>query len=103
MYGCVLYEMVMREEPYRDLDYARAMEKILRGEICPLPGEDICPPIFRELIAMCWAYDPEARPSFSKIYALLEANLWHLKREESLWAVSTEDQNGYCKVERKHM
>lgn len=105
MFGCVLYELVTREEPYKEQDYAPAITKILKGETCDLPGEDICPPIFREIITMCWAYNPEERPSFSRIYAMLEASLWHLKKEESLWTVvpadEKEGESGYCRVEKK--
>jgi tRNA A-37 threonylcarbamoyl transferase component Bud32 len=71
MFAMLVYEVVARCEPHVDKDPNEAAARIRDEGLTPtIPGN--CPPKLRELMQMCWKMQPEQRPSFEAICAMLE-------------------------------
>jgi predicted Ser/Thr protein kinase len=71
MYGILIYEIVARREPHTDKDPNEAAVRIRDEGLTPtIPSK--CPPKLRELMQLCWKMQPEQRPSFESICAMLE-------------------------------
>jgi serine/threonine protein kinase len=71
-FGIVVYEIVAQCEPHKDrniLEVAVAIRD--RGLTPKIP--DHCPPLLREIMEMCWKKDPNERPNFETIYAMLSS------------------------------
>jgi serine/threonine protein kinase len=71
MFGIVIYEVVSRYEPHTDKTPNEAAARIRDEGLTPTIPTD-CPPKLRELMQMCWKMQPEQRPNFEAICALLE-------------------------------
>lgn len=73
-YGIVLWEIVCRETPYRNIPPVSIAERVVRnGErpsLTSVPSS--CPPALKELMVKCWQTDPSKRPTFSEILDWLE-------------------------------
>jgi len=68
----LVYEIVAQCEPHKDrniLEVAVAIRD--RGLTPKIP--DHCPPLLREIMEMCWKKDPNERPNFETIYAMLSS------------------------------
>ena len=79
-FGIVMWELIMREEPYDgqggvQIAYAAA-EQGLRPAV-PM----FCPENYAELMQRCWAENPEDRPDFGEI---LETLFQFMKEENPL-------------------
>ncbi|XP_072972419.1 mitogen-activated protein kinase kinase kinase 1-like [Typha angustifolia] len=63
--GCTVLEMLTRQIPYPDLEWAQAFYKIGRGERPPLPNS--LSRDARDFISQCTKVDPHDRPSASQL------------------------------------
>lgn len=61
MFGIILYEITARQEPHIGEDTLNIAIKIRDTGITPTISND-CPTILREIIEMCWHFDPIERP-----------------------------------------
>eukprot|EP01087_Luapelamoeba_hula_P007298 TRINITY_DN1783_c0_g1_i1.p1 TRINITY_DN1783_c0_g1~~TRINITY_DN1783_c0_g1_i1.p1 ORF type:complete len:963 (-),score=170.19 TRINITY_DN1783_c0_g1_i1:25-2913(-) len=69
-FGCLLWEMVARREPYDDIKSLLDVGlKVIRGMRLPIPKD--CPPVFAEVMRNSWDTDPEKRPAMSTIFLTL--------------------------------
>lgn len=73
-YGIVLWEIVCRDTPYRNIPPMAIAERVLRfGErpnLTMVPSS--CPAALRDLMIRCWQTDSSKRPTFSEILDSLE-------------------------------
>jgi serine/threonine protein kinase len=70
-FGIVVYEIVAQCEPHKDQQIFQIGTRIRDEGLTPtIPSN--CPPKLRELMQMCWQMQPEQRPSFEAICALVE-------------------------------
>ena len=63
--GCVAYEILAKKPPFLEYSYTDLIDKILHGEIPPLP--ECYTPELREFVLKFLVRDPEARPSIHQI------------------------------------
>nr|XP_018916705.1 PREDICTED: mitogen-activated protein kinase kinase kinase 13 [Bemisia tabaci]XP_018916706.1 PREDICTED: mitogen-activated protein kinase kinase kinase 13 [Bemisia tabaci] len=71
-YGVVLWEMLLCEKPYKDVDSSAIIWGVGSSSLhLPIPSS--CPEGFRLLVKQCWSAKPRNRPSFKHI--LLHLNI----------------------------
>jgi len=70
-FGLVLWELVVREEPYPGLAPFQVVFSVGTQGLRPKIPES-CPPQFSELMSQCWAENPAERHSFEEILKKLE-------------------------------
>ncbi|KXZ50251.1 hypothetical protein GPECTOR_17g889 [Gonium pectorale] len=81
--GVVMNEMVTRTRPWSGVRSAVVGFKVAVVGDRPkmaVEADPLCPPPLRELIAACWAQQPEERPSSAQVLARLQALLADLER-----------------------
>lgn len=70
-YGCLLLELVTGNVPWAM--YSDLLEVVTRvrdkGEHPPIPEN--CDPLLAEIMLKCWNIDPNERPTFDDIVAIL--------------------------------
>jgi hypothetical protein len=71
MFGILVYEIVARREPHVDIQPNEIIVFVRDKGLTPTIPTN-CPPKLRELMQMCWKMQPEQRPNFETICALLE-------------------------------
>lgn len=70
-FGIVLWELLTREPPFRDLEQNSIIFLVGSGKLKPkIPST--CPEGFKLIMQMCWKYVPKERPSFKLISNHLE-------------------------------
>lgn len=70
-FGIVLWELLTREPPFRDLEQNSIIFLVGSGKLRPkIPST--CPEGFKLIMQMCWKYTPKERPSFKLICNHLE-------------------------------
>jgi tRNA A-37 threonylcarbamoyl transferase component Bud32 len=71
-FAVVLWELVTREEPFSGMPPFQVIFAVgTKGARPEIPSW--CPPELAKLIQMCWADDPNQRPSFNQIIEYLES------------------------------
>eukprot|EP01017_Pseudomicrothorax_dubius_P003941 TRINITY_DN10688_c0_g1_i3.p1 TRINITY_DN10688_c0_g1~~TRINITY_DN10688_c0_g1_i3.p1 ORF type:complete len:222 (-),score=33.53 TRINITY_DN10688_c0_g1_i3:100-765(-) len=72
-YGIILWEIIMRDVPYRHLNSRFAiLQYVMEGgkpDVENIPEE--CPQLLKDLMIQCLEREPEKRPDFDKIVATL--------------------------------
>jgi serine/threonine protein kinase len=72
-FGIVLWEIISRERPYKDLNPTVIPYQVLN--IGKRPGMEFvkknCPEELKKLVTLCWAQNPSDRPTFQQIVELL--------------------------------
>jgi serine/threonine protein kinase len=81
MFGVLIYEIVARCEPHGDKDPLRTSVEIRESYITPDIPRD-CPMRLRELMEMCWQKQPDQRPSFEAIVAILSNSVSHVSETQ---------------------
>ena len=75
-FGMFLWELLTNQVPYKDLNPAQIIKKVIElGERPPIPSD--CPPQLARLIQNCWAGDPKERPSMVQIVINLQDPDYH--------------------------
>jgi serine/threonine protein kinase len=71
-FGMVVYEIITRKEPHKDLNIplSEIATQIRDHHLIPKIPDD-CEPFYRELMLSCWSPDPSKRPSFEDIIHLV--------------------------------
>jgi serine/threonine protein kinase len=70
-FGIVVYEIVAQHEPHKDKDIIDVAVRIRDEGLTPeIPNH--CPEKLRQVMEMCWTKQPEQRPSFEIICAVLQ-------------------------------
>jgi serine/threonine protein kinase len=85
-FGCLLYEILFGRKWYT----ATATEGIFRQareDVRPEIPDDSVHSVVKEVIQRCWASNPELRPSFSEIFAMLKGAKFPLFPEVDVDAV----------------
>jgi predicted Ser/Thr protein kinase len=70
-FGIVLYEIVARREPHADKNPNEVADLIGQNVMTPEIPND-CPPLYRDIMELCWKKDPQQRPSFDVICEMLK-------------------------------
>jgi tRNA A-37 threonylcarbamoyl transferase component Bud32 len=71
MFGVLIYEIISRREPHSDKDPNEVAIRVRDNFLTPeIPTN--CPAFLKTLMQMCWNRQPEYRPSFDTICAMLE-------------------------------
>lgn len=70
-FGIVAWEMWTGRIPYEGLRPIQLMFKATEGERPSIDRESF-PPLLAELLCLCWAHEPNARPDFDHILGCLE-------------------------------
>ena len=73
-YGVVVWETVTRQCPYEGLTQIQAALGVLNNNLRPTVPEH-CPPLFKQLMTLCWASAPEQRPSFETVLEILNRSV----------------------------
>jgi len=80
MFGVTLWEMVAREEPFKNEAPVPSAMRVCAGERLVIP--DTCPKPLKELIKHCWKHEPKERPSIKEVFSRLKQMLKELKENE---------------------
>ncbi|XP_054718027.1 mitogen-activated protein kinase kinase kinase 13-like [Uloborus diversus] len=70
-FGVVLWELLTREIPYKDVDSSAIIWGVGNNSL-HLPVPDSCPEAFRILLKQCWSSKPRNRPSFHHILLYMD-------------------------------
>ncbi|GFR03690.1 mitogen-activated protein kinase kinase kinase 13-B [Trichonephila clavata] len=70
-FGVVLWELLTREVPYKDVDSSAIIWGVGNNSL-HLPVPDSIPEAFRILLKQCWSSKPRNRPSFHHILLYLD-------------------------------
>jgi serine/threonine protein kinase len=76
-FAVILWELVAREVPYRDMNTVQVSVAVLTKGMRPTMPR-VSPPEYATLINDCWHQDPEKRPTFDYIVDRLQAFLNNL-------------------------
>jgi hypothetical protein len=71
MFGILVYEIVAQREPHVDIDPGQVTNLICDKGLTPKIPND-CPQKLQQLMEMCWHQNPNQRPTFETICAILE-------------------------------
>ena len=74
-YGIVLWEILTRSVPYRNLEPAQIIARVLTSDLRP-PMPEGTPPEIALMIRQCWDRDPKARPTFSEILRRFKSGMF---------------------------
>jgi hypothetical protein len=66
-----VYEIVARREPHADKNPNEVADLIGQNFMTPEIPND-CPPLYRDIMELCWKKDPQQRPSFDVICEMLK-------------------------------
>jgi len=69
-FGIMLYEIVMMGKSSPGVLRRITFNKLLQGKRPEVPADVVA--VTRDLIEMCWANEPVQRPSFGRIYQIME-------------------------------
>lgn len=70
-FGMVLYQMLTLQSPWPGLNAWAIFSRVVRRkQRPPWPATDIVPEL-QELVELCWAQDPDDRPTAQEVYARL--------------------------------
>ena len=70
-FGVLLFEIVVREMPWRGLSNAAVIGRVLNGERMTVPRVHAT---LNELMRLCWSHAKETRPTMSAIEKRLRIN-----------------------------
>ncbi|KAL8576599.1 hypothetical protein ACOMHN_025074 [Nucella lapillus] len=109
-YGVVLWEIITKEIPYKDVDSSAIIWGVGSNSI-HLPVPDTCPEGFKLLMQQCWSAKPRNRPSFRQILMHLEIasqELLNYNRENFIqcqeqWREEIKDTFQKMKAEGSHL
>ena len=72
-YGIVLWELATSDTPYPGYDSQKIIQEVLHNDLRPPLPADINPQV-KDMISLCWARNPNARPSFDEIVEAFTKN-----------------------------
>ena len=75
-FGVVIWEMMMKKEPYEGIDGQTAGLSIIRGEKLEIPS--YCTPELSDVLNHCWELKASSRPSFRELFDKLQQIQTHL-------------------------
>jgi len=72
-FGIILWEIFTREEPFSQFKFSVEIGKqVVNGLRPPIPKS--CPPVWKDLMELCWAQEPESRPTFKQVLHYIQSN-----------------------------
>ncbi|KAI3740730.1 hypothetical protein L2E82_31201 [Cichorium intybus] len=95
-FGLILWEMVARDPPYKDLTPIQAAFAVIHKKLRPSIPTD-CPLALSTLMELCWSSDPRKRPNFTLVVKLLEEFEISLTHDKNL----DRSQDSTCSDQRK--
>jgi serine/threonine protein kinase len=72
-YGMLLWEIAARTRPHQNMITVNITDSVLKGWRPEIPPD--CPPTFARLIERSWDHNPQKRPTFAQIAAILKENI----------------------------
>ncbi|GAA0149599.1 hypothetical protein Leryth_006590 [Lithospermum erythrorhizon] len=92
-FGIVLWELLTALTPFDDMTPEQAAFAVCQKNARPpLPPD--CPLAFRNLINRCWSSNPDKRPHFEEIVALLESYKESLQQDADFFSTYTPQEYG---------
>nr|CAD1832040.1 unnamed protein product [Ananas comosus var. bracteatus] len=70
-FGIVLWELITGMLPFANMTAVQAAFAVVNKGVRPIVPPD-CPPSLGEIMTRCWDANPDARPPFTEIVAMLE-------------------------------
>ena len=91
-YAFVLWEMVSRETPFKDIPHLEMAKLVVEDKQRPILPDN-CPDSFKELVESCWHPIPSKRPAMSDVLVYLqnikgaftEVSLHHFQKANKLF------------------
>eukprot|EP01105_Mastigella_eilhardi_P010725 TRINITY_DN2495_c0_g1_i4.p1 TRINITY_DN2495_c0_g1~~TRINITY_DN2495_c0_g1_i4.p1 ORF type:complete len:211 (+),score=7.58 TRINITY_DN2495_c0_g1_i4:96-635(+) len=74
-FGCVMFEILTRSQPFFGLPTMRIASRVVNGETPPIPPELPTYPgtsQYLQVMHGCWAQDPNTRPAFRELDATFQ-------------------------------
>jgi len=92
-FGVVMFEMFMRQSPWKKIDHFEASRRVCNGERMELP--DALDSDLRDLIRHCWSHEKSSRPKVPEILNFLEVYITSPKipAERTLFSSSNQNDN----------
>ncbi|KAK2439257.1 Protein kinase superfamily protein [Trifolium repens] len=70
-FGIVLWELITGMLPFQNMTAVQAAFAVVNRNVRPILPND-CLPVLREIMTRCWDPNPDVRPPFTEIVAMLE-------------------------------
>ncbi|KEH21300.1 serine/threonine-protein kinase STY13 [Medicago truncatula] len=71
-FGIVLWELITGMLPFQNMTAVQAAFAVVNRNVRPILPND-CLPVLREIMTRCWDPNPDVRPPFAEIVAMLES------------------------------
>ena len=71
-FGIVLWELITGMLPFQNMTAVQAAFAVVNRNVRPILPDD-CLPVLREIMTRCWDPNPDVRPPFAEIVAMLES------------------------------
>jgi serine/threonine protein kinase len=100
-FGIVMYEIISRKLPHENEDDLLEIAVKIRDQGLTPPIPEGCPPLYEQIMRACWKYNPDERPTFEQIIAMLEGSEHHVALEMESDNTKTVPQNVAANEEHK--
>jgi serine/threonine protein kinase len=70
-FGIVLWELITGMLPFQNMSAVQAALAVVNGNVRPILPND-CLPVLHDIMTKCWDSNPDVRPPFTEIVAMLE-------------------------------
>ncbi|KAG9144208.1 hypothetical protein Leryth_021861 [Lithospermum erythrorhizon] len=99
-FGIVLWELSTALTPFDDMTRTSCICSSLKNARPPLPPD--CPLAFRNLINRCWSSNPDKRPHFEEIVAILERYTESLEQDADFFSTYTSEESNIPVIDSEY-
>jgi serine/threonine protein kinase len=82
-FGCVVYEVFMREYPWASIDVVKVAMEVFDGKRPQFSDESKLPSKLLALVQRCWNHEAKNRPTMEEVREQLESIKTHVSRSKS--------------------
>ena len=80
-FGVVIYEIVTCSNPWPDHNPMQAAHEVMMGNTMTIPE---CQEIFKQMMKLCWQYDPKDRPEFTDLLNMIKSTEEPIAEEKEI-------------------